>query len=113
MKMLVIAVQFSRGGAGRVDEDVGQPASAWRPEAAVADTTGWPGIPEGSQPTIEEVPMALPQNGTEDESVNPVVDTGKPMQSIRTTRQCINWEWPPPTGTYVQPGMRRYSLERR
>ena len=73
MKMLVIAVQFSRGGAGPVDEDVGQPASAWRPKAAVADSTGWPGVPEGSRPAIEEVPMALPQNGTEDESVDPVV----------------------------------------
>jgi len=40
MKMLVIAVQFSRGGAGMVDEDVGQPATAWRPKAAAADTTG-------------------------------------------------------------------------
>ena len=113
MKMLVIAVQFSRDGAGPVDEDVGQPASAWRPKAAVADSTGWPGVPEGSRPAIEEVPMALPQNGTEDESVDPVVDPSKLEQPIRTTRQCVNWEWLPPTGTFVQPGEKRYSLERR
>ena len=72
MKMLVIAVQFSRGGAGMVDEDVGQPATAWRPKAAAADTTGWPGIPEGSRPATEEVPLALPQNGIENESVESV-----------------------------------------
>ena len=104
MKMLVIAVQFSRGGAGLVDEIVGRPASAWRPKAAVAESTGWPEGPERDRPTIEEVPMALPQNGTEDESVDPVGDTSKPMQPIRTTHQCVNWEWPRPTGTFVQPG---------